>query len=310
MLWFISIVIKRESILGSVIIILFIVSLFFGSKKTTQDRDGFTTSPSLFSKNGIAIVDIYGPISFPQYSTNFIPAGANLTLSQLAQIRQDKHVKGLILRINSPGGTVGASQEIYHAIKKIKEENNIPIVAQIGDVGASGAYYAALGADTIFANPGSLVGSIGVIIGNVSIDEFAQKYGLDYNVYKSGTYKDILSMWRESSSQEKKLLQNLVDNVFEQFQADFIDSRKISKKDAQKVSQGQIYTGQQALELNLIDKVGGYEDALTYIGELTGLGKNPPVINKYNNPLMDVVNVLNNSFGSRFNLNQPNVQLR
>ena len=149
-----------------------------------------------------------------------------------------------------------------------------------------------------------------MIIGNVSIDEFAQKYGLDYNVYKSGAYKDILSMWRESSSQEKELLQNLVDNVFEQFQADFIDSRKISKKEAQEVSQGQIYTGLQALDLNLIDKVGGYEDALTYIGELTGLGKNPPVINKYNNPLMDVVNVLNNSFGSRFNLNQPNVQLR
>lgn len=302
--------IKRESIFGSVIILLFVLSLFFSGNNSTKESTGFNKSSTLFSKKGIAIVDIYGPISFPQYSTNFIPAGANLTLSQLAQIRQDKHVKGLILRINSPGGTVGASQEIYHAIKRIKEENNIPIVAQIGDVGASGAYYAALGADTIFANPGSLVGSIGVIIGNVSIDEFAQKYGLDYNVYKSGAYKDILSMWRESSSQEKKLLQNLVDNVFEQFQADFIDSRKISKKDAQNVSQGQIYTGLQALELNLIDKVGGYEDALTYIGELTGLGENPPVINKYNNPLMDVVNVLNNSFGSRFNLNQPNVQLR
>ena len=302
--------IKRESIFGSVIILLFVLSLFFSGNNNTKESTGFNKSSTLFSKKGIAIVDIYGPISFPQYSTNFIPAGANLTLSQLAQIRQDKHVKGLILRINSPGGTVGASQEIYHAIKRIKEENNIPIVAQIGDVGASGAYYAALGADTIFANPGSLVGSIGVIIGNVSIDEFAQKYGLDYNVYKSGAYKDILSMWRESSSQEKKLLQNLVDNVFEQFQADFIDSRKISKKDAQDVSQGQIYTGLQALELNLIDKVGGYEDALTYIGELTGLGENPPVINKYNNPLMDVVNVLNNSFGSRFNLNQPNVQLR
>ena len=302
--------IKRESIFGSVIILLFVLSLFFSGNNSTKESSGFKKSSTLFSKKGIAIVDIYGPISFPQYSTNFIPAGANLTLSQLAQIRQDKHVKGLILRINSPGGTVGASQEIYHAIKRIKEENNIPIVAQIGDVGASGAYYAALGADTIFANPGSLVGSIGVIIGNVSIDEFAQKYGLDYNVYKSGAYKDILSMWRESSKQEKELLQNLVDNVFDQFQADFIDSRKISKKDAQKVSQGQIYTGQQALELNLIDKVGGYEDALTYIGELTGLGKNPPVINKYNNPLMDVVNVLNNSFGSRFNLNQPNVQLR
>ena len=302
--------IKRESVFGSIIIILFIVSLFFSTNSSQQETSSFSSSPTLFSKKGIAIVDIYGPISFPQYSTNFIPAGANLTLSQLAQIRQDKHVKGLILRINSPGGTVGASQEIYHAIKKIKEENNIPIVAQIGDVGASGAYYAALGADTIFANPGSLVGSIGVIIGNVSIDEFAQKYGLDYNVYKSGAYKDILSMWRESSSQEKELLQNLVDNVFEQFQADFIDSRKISKKEAQDVSQGQIYTGLQALDLNLIDKVGGYEDALTYIGELTGLGKNPPVINKYNNPLMDVVNVLNNSFGSRFNLNQPNVQLR
>jgi protease IV len=303
-------VIKRESIFGSIIIFLFVLSLFFSGDNTSQDSTRFKKSSTLFSKKGIAVVDIYGPISFPQYSTNLIPAGANLTLSQLTQIRQDDNVKGLILRINSPGGTVGASQEIYHAIKKIKDEKNIPIVAQIGDVGASGAYYAALGADTIFSNPGSLVGSIGVIIGNVSIDEFAQKYGLDYNVYKSGAYKDILSMWRESSKQEKELLQNLVDNVFEQFQADFIDSRKISKKDAEKVSQGQIYTGLQALELNLIDKIGGYEDSLVYIGELTGLGANPTIINKYNNPWMDVVNMLNNSFNARFNLNQPNVQLR
>mgnify|MGYP003972618863 CR=1 FL=1 len=302
--------IKRESIFGSIIIFLFVLSLFFSGDNTSQDSTRFKKSSTLFSKKGIAVVDIYGPISFPQYSTNLIPAGANLTLSQLTQIRQDDNVKGLILRINSPGGTVGASQEIYHAIKKIKDEKNIPIVAQIGDVGASGAYYAALGADTIFSNPGSLVGSIGVIIGNVSIDEFAQKYGLDYNVYKSGAYKDILSMWRESSKQEKELLQNLVDNVFEQFQADFIDSRKISKKDAEKVSQGQIYTGLQALELNLIDKIGGYEDSLVYIGELTGLGANPTIINKYNNPWMDVVNMLNNSFNARFNLNQPNVQLR
>jgi len=241
-------------------------------------------------------LDLYGPISFPQYSSSIFPVGANLTLSQLRSIKENSNVKGLLIRINSPGGTVGASQEIYESIKSIKQEMNIPVVAQIGDVGASGAYYAALGADTIFANPGSLVGSIGVIIGNISIYKLAEKHGVEFDAYKSGPYKDILSMWRPSTKEEEKLLQSVVDDVFSQFQKAFVESRKITQAEADRLAQGQIYSGLQALENNLIDKIGGYNDALQYIGELTGLGKNPTIISTYTNNWRDMVSILNNTF--------------
>lgn len=285
--------IKKEQIIGFLIIIVFIISVIL--TQTTQKKSSNINS-LLFQKDGIAILDINGPISFMDYSSTLMPAGADLILNQLKHIQKDDHVKGLLLRINSPGGTVGASQEIYQAIKRIKNEKNIPIVAQIGDVGASGAYYVALGADHIFANPGSLVGSIGVILGNVNIEELAEKYGLDYNVYKSGTYKDILSMWRPSSEKEKVLLQALVDDVHSQFKNTFIKERNLSTKKGASLAQGQIYTGQQALELGIIDHLGAYHDAIAFIAKESGLGDDPHIITKLKISWLDVVNILNNQF--------------
>ena len=264
----------RESILGILVFVLFVLSLILNYKPKSTVVDVSLSSSTLFPQKSIAVLDIFGPIAFPQYSSALTPLGANAILEQLYAIKEDDNIKGLLVRINSPGGTVAASQEIYEAIKSVKAELNIPIVAQIGDVGASGAYYAALGADTIFANRGSLVGSIGVIIGNLSVHELAKEYGLDYQVYKSGPYKDILSMWRPSTQEEDQLIQSLVDNVYEQFKSDFVDSRKVSHEHA----------------------AGLAQDALTYIGELTGLGPNPPVISKVSYGFTDVFNLLNNSF--------------
>ncbi|MAQ64735.1 signal peptide peptidase SppA [bacterium] len=288
--------IKKDSIIGILIISLFLLAIIVNQQPKPIQKETTPSQASLFPKDGIAILDLYGPIAFPQYSNNYMPMAANLTLEQLENIRQDSHVKGLLIRINSPGGTVAASQEIYNSIKRIKEELKIPVVAQIGDVGASGAYYAALGADTIFANPGSLVGSIGVIIGNLSIHKLAEKHGIDYKVYKSGPYKDLLSMWRPSNEDEDELLQHVIDNVYDQFKKAFIQSRKITNETASKLAQGQIYTGLQALDHQMIDKIGGYHDALSYIGELTNLGKNPHIIKKSNYGWKGIMNLLNSSF--------------
>ncbi len=286
----------KDTIIGGLLLFLFIIALVVQYEPQAQSADVVLPTGSIFPQKGIAVVDLYGPIAFPQYSTSVGPMGANAVLDQLYKIKDDTNIKGLILRINSPGGTVAASQEIYQAVKAVKAALNIPIVAQIGDVGASGAYYAALGADTIFANPGSLVGSIGVIIGGLSIYELAQKHGVDYNVYKSGAYKDLLSMWRPPTAEEQTLLQTVIDDVYEQFKSDFIDSRKISADHATILAQGQLYTGNQALELQMVDKIGGYKDALVYIGELTGLGANPNVISKVSYGFSDVFQLLNNSF--------------
>ncbi len=286
---------NRDTLLGIGIIAAFIIASFISIQPRGEQDAAVTSSNRLFQKNGIAVVDIFGGIAFSQAPSYFGPVGADSVLKQLNSIKKNKHVKGLIVRVNSPGGTVGASQEIYRTIQDVKKELNIPVVAQIGDVGASGGYYAALGADTIFANPGSLVGSIGVILGNLDIQELAKKHGVDMQVYKSGPYKDLLSMWRPSSEQEKAMLQDLVDDVYLQFETAFIESRKISKRSAKKLAQGQIYTGKQALKHDMIDKLGGYNDAITYIGELTGLGTDPHIISTKERDWAGVVNMINSA---------------
>lgn len=298
---------SRQTLIGLALIILFVVAIIIHPTQTPNSSSSKSASQStLFQKPGIAVVELFGPISFDIYSSNALPSGADAVLNQLKDIEEDDQVKGLLLRINSPGGTVGASQELYHALLRIKAEKKIPIYAQIGDVGASGAYYAALAADKIYANPGSLVGSIGVILGNVNITELAKKYGIDYNVYKSGPYKDLLSMWRNSSESEEKLLQKLVDNVHQQFTSTFISARKLKPSQGKKLAQGQIFTGEQAKSLKIIDEVGGYATALSDIGEKTGLGKNPAIISKSKPHWKDLLN----SFGASMQLSlKPNLNL-
>ncbi len=288
--------INKEKIVIGLITFLFILSIIVGistkSKSPLASIDDTASSiPFPNSKKGIAVIELYGPIAFSDTSNVIFPNGADLILKQIKLIEDDDNVKGILLKINSPGGTVGASQEIFSALDNCKKKRNIPIVAQIGDVGASGAYYVSLAADKIFANPGSLVGSIGVILGNLNVKELANDNGVYQQIYKGGKYKDILSMWRTPTSEEENLLINLVENVHEQFKTDLIKSRNISKSDLEKVAEGQIFTGTLAKNLNLIDELGSFQDAITFIGLETELGEDPKLISKTKSAFYDVASI-------------------
>ena len=288
------------------IALLFVISIllntFSNQQKQSLSLGSQQDNTSLFtgSKKGIAVIELYGPIAFSDTSTVLFPSGADLILKQIKLIKEDKNVKGILIKINSPGGTVGASQEIYQALLNCKEDLNIPIVAQIGDVGASGGYYIALAADKIFANAGSLVGSIGVILGNINVRELANDNGVYAQVYTGGKYKDQLSMWRDPTAEEKDLLGNLVDNVHGQFKKALQENRAISDSDLEKVAEGQIFTGSLAQEVNLIDNIGSFQDAISYIGSETGLGDDPHIISKSKNAFYDVASILSMSIQNIF----------
>lgn len=284
---------RKETGIIFLILVLFSVSIGL----TQQTRKTPSGSSSFLSDNQIAVVDLYGPIAFSERASMLSSGGADGTLAELKQIRVDKDVKAVILRINSPGGTVGASQELYDQIQKIRNELNIPVVASIGDIGASGAYYAALGADEIFANSGSLVGSIGVIMGNVNFSQLAEKYGVNFDVYKSGAYKDSLSGWRDSTPDEEKLLQGLVDNVYKQFVTVLVENRPISQEQAETIAQGQVFSGEQALEAALIDHLGSFDDAVAYTAAKVGIVGQPHLVSKQGYGIQGLFKFLENDFG-------------
>ena len=286
---------KKLPIIG--LIVLFALSIFIQVSQKTPSKKVSTTD--IFqSKSGIAVIDLYGPIAFGSPSQSFIPTGADAVITQLKAAEDNKKVKGVVLRINSPGGTVGASQEIFSAIQSLKEKRDIPIVASIADVGASGAYYAAMATDTIFANRGSLIGSIGVILGNINITELVKRYGVSYEIYKSGEYKDALSSWRTASEKEKALYQNLVDNVHKQFLNDFTKSRNISKKEADVLAQGQVFTGETAQKTGIIDELGTFQDAITFTAKKAGIEGNPTIIQLDNQPFKDVLSIWRDQLGA------------
>ncbi|RAP33252.1 signal peptide peptidase SppA [Candidatus Marinamargulisbacteria bacterium SCGC AAA071-K20] len=225
--------------------------------------------------------------------------GAENILQQIEDMENDDRINALILRINSPGGTVGASQEIFERLKRFKAKKDVPIIASIGDIGASGAYYAALSADTIFANPGSLVGSIGVIMGNVNFTNLIEKHGVRFDVYKSGQYKDTLSSWRDPSDREKRLLQNVVDNVHSQFETAVINNRNLNKKQAKSLAQGQIFTGEQAHQKNLIDELGTFEDSLYFAAKLLGSNERPTIVSKSTSSVYDIFSFWEEQLGGK-----------
>jgi len=274
---------KKETFVVMALLVLF--SIAIGVTQRTPTQQGM--SVSFLSENQVAVVDLYGPIAFSA-SSAFGPTGANGVLDELNRIREDKDVNAVILRINSPGGTVGASQELYDQVLRIKDELNIPVISSIGDIGASGAYYVALASDKIYANPGSLVGSIGVIMGNINFSQLAEKYGVDFSVFKSGKYKDTLSGWRDPTSDEEDLLQGLVDNVHQQFVSVLIEERGLTDDEAKAIAQGQVFSGQQALENKLIDDVGSFEDVVEFVSTLEGVGSNPKLISKRSDSLEDL----------------------
>lgn len=199
-------------------------------------------------------------------------------LENLRKYRKEDNIKGVLIQINSPGGVVGPSQEIYREIKRIREEWQKPIVVSMSAVAASGAYYAAVGADKIITNPGTLVGSIGVIMEFANLEKLYSWAKVERFSINTGPYKDSGAEYRKMREDERMLFQELVDDVHLQFMKSVAEGRKLKlEEQVRPYADGRIFTGEKAVSLGFADQVGTFEDAKRVIGEMSGLGEDPPL---------------------------------
>ncbi len=199
------------------------------------------------------------------------------TLKQIMDFRKESAIKAIVLRIDSPGGAVGPSQEIYREIRRTVQSK--PVVASLGSVAASGGYYIASAASHIVANPGTITGSIGVIIHVPNFRELFGKIGYQMTTIKSGQFKDIGNPAREMTPEEKQLLQTTIDETYGQFVRDVALARKLPEEDVRKIADGRIIMGEKAVELKLVDQLGNFEDAVIKAGEL-GMIQGEPEVEK------------------------------
>lgn len=220
--------------------------------------------------NKVLLVDIKGMISnrkrVSALGVEMSPGLVDHVRETLKKAENDKNVKALVLRINTPGGTVTSSDIIYHEIKMFKERTNIKVYAIVMDVAASGGYYVAQAADRIIAHPTSLTGSIGVIALKMNLRGLMDKVGVDFEVVKSGDHKDFLSPFRGLTEEERQIFQKTIDDLHERFVSTIVDNRKqLSRAEIKKLADGRIYTSQQALENKLIDQVAYMDEAEEFI---------------------------------------------
>ncbi|MDD3806755.1 MAG: signal peptide peptidase SppA [Candidatus Marinimicrobia bacterium] len=252
---------KRSDWIIAVLIILCAVLMFNVLKK----QQGLAISRS--QNNTIGIVKIEGTI------LNNEPI-----LEDLDEIASIRDLKALILHINSPGGGAAASQELYYAVKRIKQKYGYPIVAVLTSVGASGGYYVAQAADSIYALPGTLTGSIGVIMDFPQWLEMMEKIGVNVEVVKSGKYKDTGSPYREFTQEDRQYYQQLVNDVYDQFIMAVSESRELDINEVKTLADGRIFTGRQAYKLGLIDHLGTEQDAIEALTRQLELKDTPAIV--------------------------------
>ena len=201
--------------------------------------------------------------------TGLIAGAARKHILEALKIVEERKFPALLLRIDSPGGTVGDSQEIYDALKRLRDK--VKIVASFGNISASGGVYIGMGAEHIVANPGTITGSIGVILRGNNLERLLQKIGISFKVIKSGPYKDILAFDRELTEPEQHILQELIDTSYQQFVQTVADARKLAVETVRGFADGRIFTGQQAMDLGIVDRLGGEEEARRWAAELVDL---------------------------------------
>lgn len=215
-------------------------------------------SSDSFDGEAVGVVEIEGAI-----------ADARETIENIRQFREDDDIKAIVVRIDSPGGAVGPSQEIYREIRKTIGKKKV--VASMGAVAASGGYYIACAADGIMANPGTITGSIGVIMGYTNFEQLLDKIGMVPVIIKSGPYKDTGSPTREMRDDERELLQTIISSIHQQFITAIAEGRKMDRAQVEASADGRVFTGEDAKTRGLVDRLGNFEDALAWAGELGGI---------------------------------------
>ncbi|MDY7031381.1 MAG: signal peptide peptidase SppA [Thermodesulfobacteriota bacterium] len=266
-------------------------------------------------KEKIVLVDISGVITAKKRTgPSLLPEKPNMiscVREELSKAFTDKRVRGLILRINSPGGTVTSSDIIYREIKKFKEAKKVPVVACMMDMAASGGYYVALAADAIVAHPTTITGGIGVVAFKFNAEGLFEKVGIKDDSVQSGDKKDLLSPFRPNSEDERKILQTIVDELHERFISIVAENRAgLTRDEIISLADGRVYTTGQALSLKLIDKVGYLDDAIALLKKKANITEAKTVVyhrpfsyrnNIYSgpfNPEINTINLINIDMGS------------
>lgn len=269
-------------ILISIVVLSFVMSLIFkvhGSHITSLSPD------TLFqASNRIGVVEIKGIISEPRP-----------VIHDLNEFYKDNSIRAIIVRIDSPGGGVAAAQEIYDTLVRIRKKKQI--VVSMGTVAASGGYYIACGANEIVAEPGTITGSIGVIMEFFDVGDLLKWAKVKSEVVKSGRFKDIGSPFRPMKPEEKEYLQSVIDDVLMQFKTAVSENRHIPMGKLDKIADGRIFAGDQALKLGLIDKLGGFHTAEELAAKLSGI-KGEPTLVYPQQPRKDFYSMLTNSIAN------------
>ncbi len=235
-----------ELVFSIIFTIVILIGLIFVISKIQ------TKKVKIISENSIGVIKL-----------NTIIRDSSDFIRNLKDFVENKKIKAVVVKINSPGGAVVPSQEIYREIIKLKKKKKI--YAYIQSLGASGAYYVASATDKIFANPGSVIGSIGVIIEFTNIKELLNKIGIKGITIKSGKFKDVGNPTREMTDEEKEYLKGLIMNVYNQFLKDVSNARKIPIEKLKKIADGRVFTGEEGVKLGLVDKLGNFDDLVDYI---------------------------------------------
>lgn len=300
----------KEKTAGIIIFVLFLVSIIMSfvvlyypvpSKQTevtppVKERVSLFRGARFYPRDTIAVLNIFSIIRFSEDSDIFgiRTSGATYWLELLKSIENEPNVKALIVRLNSPGGTVAAVQELYNEILRLRAMGKI-VTVSIGDIAASGAYYISCASDYIVANPGSLVGSIGVIMSGLDLTELFKKIGIGYNVIKSGKNKDIFASYRKMTDEEYKLLSDIIIDTYDQFFQAVSIGRNIKPFVLRPLADGRIFNGRQALKYKLIDELGDFDDTIKITAKLANISGVPNVVELKPN-LSAIMKLLNSSF--------------
>lgn len=225
---------------------------------------GGQSGAGLWSK-AVGVIEVRGVIN-----------DADKIIDSIRRFAKADHVRAVVLRVESPGGGVTPSQEIYRELTRLREKK--PVIASLGGVAASGGYYIASACSTIVANPGTITGSIGVIMETVNVQGLLEKLGVKGVVIKAGTYKDLGSPLRDMSPEERQILGTMLNDVHKQFIAAVATGRHMDEAKIQTLADGRVYSGEQALRLGLVDQLGNFQDAITLAAEQAGIAGEPQVI--------------------------------
>jgi protease-4 len=268
-------------LISGIFFLVFVISSYVFFSKGFEGSNGIAAK-TVFKKEGVALLEINGVIM-----------DSKKALKSLKTFEENPEVKALVVRINSPGGAVAPSQEIYEAIKRFPH----PKVVSMSSVAASGGYYIAVAADKIYSNPGTITGSIGVIMEFANLEKLYEWAKIRRYSIKTGKFKDTGAEYREMQPEERALLQGMVDDVLVQFKTAVAAGRKLSFAEVTKLADGRVFSGTQAKAVKLVDELGGIDDAIAAAGKLGGIEGKPKVIteSKKKKSILEIVQDLMNA---------------